>query len=166
MTPSQLARFMAKVIEEPNSGCWLWNGGVQSNGYGMFFVGPQRHGPGAVNRAHRVSYAHFVGPIPNEQFVCHRCDVPSCVNPRHLFIGTNTDNIADMVAKGRHGRGAPYGERHGRSKLRAADVRTILLALENGDSKRAIARAQSVDPRTIQRIADGTGWRHINRAGR
>src|ERR1700761_773896 len=82
------------------NGCWIWNGAVSGNGYGI----NTRAGKG--KRMHREYYTHFKGPIPEGMHVCHRCDVPRCVNPDHLFLGTNADNMADKVAKGRQTRGA------------------------------------------------------------
>ena len=72
-------------------GCWLWKGKPGSGGYGSW-----KHG-----QAHRASWEFYRGPIPAGLQVCHRCDVPLCVNPDHLFIGTQSDNIQDMYAKGR-----------------------------------------------------------------
>ena len=87
-------RFWSKV--EKGDGCWLWRGAIGSHGrYGQFNV---------VNRSrpsHRVAWELVNGPIPAGLYVLHRCDVGLCVNPAHLFLGTQKDNMADMMAKGR-----------------------------------------------------------------
>lgn len=82
----------------PMTGCWLWNGGVNAGGYGILGL------LGRNQRAHRVSFEEFNGPIPHGMYVLHRCNVHSCVNPNHLYAGNSKDNANDRVRIGR-GRG-------------------------------------------------------------
>lgn len=89
-------RFFQKVNKTDS--CWLWTGAVSSRGYGS--VTFQRK----VVSTHRLSYMWFKGEIPDGMFVCHTCDIPACVNPDHLWLGNNSDNMQDMIAKDRHGR--------------------------------------------------------------
>ena len=89
-------RFLAKIERIPFSSCWYWSGYCMPKGYGHFGVSSKRQNA----LAHRVAWEIFRGDIPSGMFVCHRCDVPGCVNPEHLFLGTNSDNIQDAVAKG------------------------------------------------------------------
>jgi HNH endonuclease len=92
-------RRMARIDRSDPNACWLWPATFNRQGYGVLFYGgkPQR-----VLKAHRLSYELFVGPIPPGMDVCHRCDVPACINPMHLWIGTRGENIRDAVRKGRH----------------------------------------------------------------
>lgn len=79
--------------------CWLWMGAREGFGYGVFSIGT-----GRTVGAHRYSWQSTRGEIPSGMFVCHHCDVPACVRPDHLFLGTHTDNMVDMVKKGRYAR--------------------------------------------------------------
>lgn len=91
-------RFSASATPEPNSGCALWIGTYGTrNRYGIFCAHGQRF------RAHRYSYELAYGPIPAGLVVCHRCGTPECVNPDHLFVGTQADNVLDAISKGRIG---------------------------------------------------------------
>lgn len=92
-------RFFERISPEPNSGCWLWLGQCDRKGYGRIGLGG-RHG--GNTGAHRLSLKIAGVNVPDDLFVCHRCDVPCCVNPDHLFVGTQHDNLVDMVRKGRH----------------------------------------------------------------
>lgn len=89
-----LVRFNRKWTPEPNTGCWLWTKGTHKYGYGFFKYA------GDVT-AHRAGYRLYRGPIPEGMHVLHRCDVPQCVNPDHLFLGTQVDNNKDCAQKGR-----------------------------------------------------------------
>ena len=88
-------RFIRYV--EKTDGCWLWKGSINAVGYGVFGY----PGQGVSCSAHRASYELFVGDIPSGMLVCHKCDNPICVRPDHLFVGTQRDNMRDMIAKKR-----------------------------------------------------------------
>lgn len=117
--------FFSYVSPEPNSGCWLWMGHVDTKGYGrickkyMASLFGKKHA-----LAHRYSYLVHYGVMPPQKMsVCHRCDVPSCVNSDHLFLGTQQDNAIDMVKKGRANR--VKGEKHYLAKITDEQVREI-----------------------------------------
>lgn len=144
--------FMEKVHPEPNTGCWLWTGTDKGNGYGMITVGGRRE------LAHRVSYRLYKSEIPSGMYVCHQCDTPSCVNPDHLWLGTQRENIRDCVAKGRANRRAPKGENHHAAKLTAIDVEAIRAAPFFYGAVKQLAEKYGVRPEAITAIRNGRAW--------
>jgi HNH endonuclease len=98
-------RFWRKVARLDENSCWLWLAGTNNRGYGQ--LGGERVGSHVL--AHRISYQLRYGPIPDGLQVMHKCDTPRCCNPKHLALGTNADNSADKVSKGRQARGESHG---------------------------------------------------------
>ena len=141
-------RFEAKYIPEPMSGCWLWTAMLDTKGYGRIQI--ERRS----TAAHRLAWELFVGPIPEDLLVLHKCDVRSCVNPGHLWLGTNDDNMKDMVRKGR----SPRGARNAWSKLDRAAVLEIRRLSAEGWQNKAIAPLYGVDPSIISRAIHGQNW--------
>jgi hypothetical protein len=103
-----------RIVKDEATGCWIWQGQVNNYGYGVVSYNTPNKRRTATT-AHRASYQTFVGRVPMGHVVCHKCDVPRCINPAHLFTGTQQQNIDDMMQKGRgnrdhDGRGKRYPE--------------------------------------------------------
>lgn len=150
-------RFEAKVRVDP-SGCRLW-AGVTNGRYGVISRGGHQ-GPRVY--AHRAAYELSIGPIPPGMCVCHRCDVPLCVNPEHLFLGTHQDNSQDCVRKGRHGGGMPAGEGSPNAKLTEEQVKYARASVWTGRHTQAqLARFFGVTEQAISEIVARKTWRHV-----
>lgn len=150
-----MSRFLEKIEYDTNGGCWLWAGYVTPLGYGK--MGICTDGEPRTWLVHRVAWMLFREGDPGALCVCHRCDVPACCNPNHLFLGTKADNTADMVAKGR----AAFGAKSGSAKLTEEDVREILSLRGSGLSQREIGERFGVIQQNINLIMLGKRWAHI-----
>ena len=146
------ARFEARAYPEPNTGCWLWATQADPYGYGNFSFGNK-------NRlAHRASYMIYKGEIPDGLFVCHSCDMPACVNPEHLFLGTNLDNMLDRDSKQRQARGKAIPQ----TKLSLEEVIQIREAYAVGNTTyNRLAKQFNVKDTTIQAIIQRKSWKYV-----
>jgi hypothetical protein len=144
------------AIPEPNTGCYLWEGPVRSKEYGNLKYAGRNQG------AHRVAWQLANGPIPEGLLVLHRCDTPLCLNPKHHFLGTNTDNMRDMVAKGRSKHPHTPGERNGRALLSEDDVRAIRALYKTRNvTLLELGERYGVHLATIHLIVSGKSWTHV-----
>lgn len=146
--PEDFWNFVEPV---PFSGCWIWIGTDHgSSNYGTFAFS------GKTFKAHRFSWELRNGKIPSGMSVLHRCDVGFCVNPDHLFIGTQLDNVKDMISKGRSN--PPSGENHHRAILTESDIVEIKRLSSLGFSYPSLANVYGVHRSTIRRAAIGITW--------
>lgn len=137
-------------MPEPMSGCWLWTGTTVRGTYGKMTRGKER------KYAHRFSWEYHHGPIPEGMCVCHKCDVPSCVNPDHLFLGTASDNTQDMLRKGRNN--PPKGSGHYKARLTEDDARFIK---RSEKMHKEIAAELGVRRETVTAVKVGRTWKHV-----
>jgi len=149
--PTTWNRFWAKVSPStPATGCWEWTAHCFPTGYGQFWHN------GNTSLAHRTAYALTRGPIPEGMHVLHTCDNRRCVNPWHLELGTNADNIADKVAKGRQLRGTriPW------ARLTEADVRSMR-ALYPAHTYQELSDLFGVSISTVGHVINRRTWAHV-----
>ena len=147
-------RYLECVDRRGDDECWPWTGRT-TGGYGKFMASCSG-GRSVDVLAHRFGYELASGPIPDGLLVCHRCDNPPCQNPRHLFLGTISDNNADMAAKGR----APRGERRWNARLTVAAVRDIR-ARSSTVAQVDLAAEYGVSRAAIYRVVSRQTWRHV-----
>jgi hypothetical protein len=144
-------RLLSKY-EILENGCWRYTGGLNGQGRGNIWDS------GRTRSAHVVSFEIHKGPIPEGMQVCHTCDFGACINPDHLFLGTQLDNIHDMINKGRD---RVVGSLNGQSKLTEADVVYIRRLLMEGLTNSEIARRFNVTSQAVGLIKRRRSWRHV-----
>ena len=180
---TMLDRIMARVQERPGpmqTPCWIWTGSIRDGGYGQIAVKNHDTGKIAPDRVHRQMWIAKNQSIPDGLFVLHKCDVPACCNPEHLFVGTAGDNIRDCVSKGRNGavtkpHRIPRGDQNGRrkhpesygvgeehpmAKLSEAQVREIRSRVGTATYVQ-LGREYGMDPSQIRNIAIRKHWRNV-----
>lgn len=131
-------RFEQKYERRGHNECWIWNAANDGRGYGRI----------DLDSAHRVSYEEYVGAIPKDKFVLHKCDNPACVNPAHLELGTQNKNMNDASMRERFNR-----------KLSGHDVEEILKC--HGEPLKVLAGRYNVSLALISQIRRGLKWKHL-----
>lgn len=149
LSPKQLKNFWRRVAKYASPPCWLWVGGLDTDGYGGVSLN------GRSFKAHRVSWCIAHGVMP-ELDVLHTCDTPRCVNPAHLFLGTNTENVADSIAKGRR----KTGEEHHSAKVSDEDVVQIKFLVALGWTCEEVGNKFNLSATQVHRIATGQSRRN------
>ncbi len=138
--------FFSRIGKITENGCLLWGGNTDDNGYGRL----------GETLAHRISYELLNGPIGGLH-VLHRCDNPTCINPAHLFLGTNLDNINDKISKRRQAKGEMFNR-----KLTESQIKAIRLRQLSGESQAALASEFGVQHSHINRIVNRRSWKHVS----
>lgn len=148
---STLKERLAYFSKPDPSGCRLWTGAVDECGYGLIWTG------GRNRRAHIVAWEEANGrPVPEGLIICHKCDVPGCIEPGDLYAGTHLDNNRDRERRGR--RQAPRGESHYRARLTEADVIAIR---SDARSSLIVGPEYGVNQSTINRVRNRETWKHV-----
>lgn len=146
-------RFESAIERVTESGCWLWTG-TTIRGYGVLYTGSRSDKTRRMVYAHRLAWELTRQPIRDGLFVLHRCDVPACCNPDHLYLGTHDDNMADRTARGR----VPKGEKHNQARLTAAQVREIRAS---NKTQAALAARYGVSESAICHAVSRRTWRNV-----
>lgn len=149
--PVLLEIFWRHVLVGAERECWPWQSAKNAKGYGRL-----RSKATSETYSHRVAFRSAYGEIPVGQHVLHRCDNPACCNPKHLFLGSNLDNVADKVLKHRQARGKAQAKAVGR--LSEAQVIGIFNAI---GLQREIAKQFGVTQMLVSKIKRGVVWKHL-----
>lgn len=152
ISKADVQRFWTKVSEGSSASCWLWLGSKNLKGYGHFRLN------GKIEQAHRAAWLVAYGEIPKGLHVLHACDNPPCVNRDHLFLGTNGDNSADKISKGRQAKGKKIYS----TKLTPADVLEMRRLYATGKvTHRILAKMFHVNHSQIYRVVNKLDWKYI-----
>ena len=140
-------------VDVPIAGCRIWTGATNEHGYGILSAGKHRR-----VKAHRAAWELANGPIPEgvsrqDKCILHRCDTPGCINPHHLYLGSQAQNMRDVAEKARR-----KGIKHHFAKL---DDEAVSLIRSSGSSNRALAEKYGVDPSNISHVRRGRIWSHV-----
>jgi hypothetical protein len=165
-----IERFAQKIkIGFGEDACWMWDSATDKDGYGIFGI------DGKDLKAHRYSYSACVGVIPDGLCICHQCDNPTCVNPKHLFLGTNKQNTQDRHNKNRDAKGITsgaythpearrIGEDNGNAKL-STDIVVAIRSEYKPHSKdcdqKQLAKKYNISKEQVYRIIHKQNWRHV-----
>lgn len=156
ITVNDINRFWPKVDKSMGQdSCWWWLGAKGKQDYGNWYA------QGKYLRAHRAAYEIVYGEIPDGAVVCHTCDNPSCVNPRHLVLGTQKQNLNDMTRKGRRSKKGAKGEANAKAKLTEHQVRAIRAEYAAGIKPRELKAKYPIKDSALWGILSGKTWQHI-----
>lgn len=150
-------RFL-KFVRSEHNGCWIWTGAKNPRGYGAFYLG------GKVVNSHRASMLIFKADVLIDGMtVCHSCDNPACVNPDHLWVGTQKDNITDCISKKRKNTASSRGEKSGKSTIGNAQAISIF-GLKGKKTRREISMEFGISMDTVSKIFNGLRWSSVTGA--
>jgi hypothetical protein len=145
-------KFWSFVIKKGKDDCWVWLGTLYTQGYGRFY-----HHSLKETKAHRVSYLLHFGEIPKNSLICHKCNNHKCVNPNHLYAGTNDDNMKDLSVSG-----ILKGENNPASKLTENLILQIRKEyLKSGITTRFLSKKHNVSQGLISKVIRGDCWKHV-----
>lgn len=143
--------LLNRVKIDKKTNCWNYTMYKDKRGYGRTTY------KNKTWLLHRLSYYLFRGKFKKDKYICHKCDNTSCINPDHLFVGTQKDNMQDMISKGRDG----FGENHPCAKLNEKQVKDIRKKIKFGLSLREIAKQYDVNFTSIRSIKHYRAWKYI-----
>jgi len=173
LSSTDKSRFWEKVDVRGKEDCWTWKAAVSPRGYGQMGIGSRLDGTRRVIRAHRASWIIHFGKIPVPLYVCHHCDNPPCVNPGHLFLGTQFDNMGDASKKKRSASGDRHrvnlypekvlkGEALVQAKLTELGVKKIReLYAAGGVTQLELGNRYGVTFQTISSVIRRKNWKHV-----
>lgn len=153
MKKSITERFWSKVEILGEDDCWEWQGAINTGGYGNFRM------DGKVKQAHRIAFLLYYHFLPDDKDICHSCDNTKCCNPKHLWTGTDSDNMIDMWGKGR--RLKSFGSSNWYARLNESLVLEIRKLFSQGMKQSEICRRYNLHKATVSKVVNRHSWNHI-----